>query len=215
MTRPRRYPAEYLRVTRPSAHRRETRERRACATVLPARAGTTQRTCAGGRGWGCGWGCGWGWGWGCGSTSNRAPTAFAASSVTRQVPRPEQGPVQPANDEPPAGIALSTTVTAFGKSAAHAALQLIRPSLLTIDPAPAPVFVTASVRAGPVSAASVTRAFRRRPATVLPARDGIGSPASSSIERSYATVVVGAAASASAATPDTCGVAIDVPSIEL
>ena len=55
-------------------------------------------------------------------------------------------------------------------------------------------------------------AFSRPPVTDLPARAAIGSTVPKSSALRPAPVAAGSAALTSAATPETCGVAIDVPS---
>ena len=53
-------------------------------------------------------------------------------------------------------------------------------------------------------------AFRRPPVSTLPVRTGIASTVDSSVDFSVA-VSIGQRESTSAAVPDTCGTAIDVP----
>ncbi len=61
------------------------------------------------------------------------------------------------------------------------------------------------------AARTARAAFRRPPVTVTDRSAKIGSTEDSSTSRSWGTVSPGARASASAATPVTCGVAIEVP----
>src|SRR5215213_6144982 len=58
---------------------------------------------------------------------------------------------------------------------------------------------------------SVLNAFNRPPVATLPVSDGFASTPDRMAERTCAYVAVGRYANASAAVPETCGVAIDVP----
>ena len=84
-----------------------------------------------------------------------------------------------------------------------------------IVPPPFPPFVTVSsgVALAGISA-SVPLALSLRPLTVTPLMDGMGSPPLSSALFTVATETELFFAHASAATPATCGVAIEVPWID-
>src|ERR1051325_3849613 len=71
--------------------------------------------------------------------------------------------------------------------------------------------VTESAKSGPSGAPRAFAALRRPPVMVRPARLGIGSTLLRIASLSWAVVRLGEWARTSAATPDTCGVAMDVP----
>jgi hypothetical protein len=70
--------------------------------------------------------------------------------VSVQEPTPAHAPLHPVNVEPPAAVAVNVTLVPASKSAAHAAPQLMAPTLLVIVPAPLPDFETVSVKRGAV-----------------------------------------------------------------
>ena len=76
-----------------------------------------------------------------------AVTASAALIVTEQVPVPVQpSPLQPANVDPVAAAAVSTTTCPLVKLAEHVAPQLIPAGLLVTVPVPVPALLTVSVK---------------------------------------------------------------------
>ena len=76
-----------------------------------------------------------------------AVTAVAALIVTVQGPVPVQlPPLQPKNVEPAAGVAVRVTAVPLGKAAEQVAPQEIPAGVLEMVPAPAPAFVTESVK---------------------------------------------------------------------
>ena len=75
-----------------------------------------------------------------------AVTLVAALSVTVHGPVPEQPPPQPVNVEPAAGVAVKVTAVPLVKPAAHVAPQEMPAGVLVTVPAPAPAFVTVSVK---------------------------------------------------------------------
>jgi hypothetical protein len=76
-----------------------------------------------------------------------AVTVWAPFIVTAHVPTPVQPPpLQPANVEPAAGVAVKVTAVPLVKPAAHVAPQEMPAGVLVTVPAPAPAFVTVSVK---------------------------------------------------------------------
>ena len=86
-----------------------------------------------------------------------AVTASAALIVTEHVPVPVQpSPLQPANVDPVAGAAVSTTTCPLVKLAEHVVPQLIPAGLLVTVPVPVPSLVTVRVSLLPVLKVAVT-----------------------------------------------------------
>jgi hypothetical protein len=86
-----------------------------------------------------------------------AVTASAALIVTEQVPVPVQpSPLQPANVDPVAAAAVSTTTCPLVKLAEHVAPQLIPAGLLVTVPVPVPALRTVRVSLLPVLKDAVT-----------------------------------------------------------
>ena len=67
---------------------------------------------------------------------NDAETVFGPSSVTLHSPVPEQAPLQPANDQPGAGAAVSVTAVPLGNEAVQLEPHSIPGELLVIVPFP-------------------------------------------------------------------------------
>src|SRR6185436_8235767 len=80
-----------------------------------------------------------------GSRLNVAVAEMAVLTVTAQVPVPEHAPLQPANDEPAAGVAVSVLVVPGVTDCEQVAPQLMPAGLLVTVPEPAPLLVTESV----------------------------------------------------------------------
>ena len=80
-----------------------------------------------------------------GSRLNVAVTDVAPLTVTAQVPVPEQAPLQPAKEEPGAGVAVRVMAVPGVTDCEHVAPQLIPAGLLVTEPEPAPLLVTESV----------------------------------------------------------------------
>src|SRR5262245_12108631 len=74
-----------------------------------------------------------------------AVTEVAAFTVTEQVPVPEHAPLQPANEEPAAGVAVRVIAVPGVTDCEHVVPQLMPAGLLVIVPEPAPLLVTDSV----------------------------------------------------------------------
>ena len=72
-------------------------------------------------------------------------TGVAAFMVTLQAPVPLQAPLQPANSEPEAGVAVKLTTVSLGKLAEQVAPQEIPAGELVTVPVPVPVSVTVRV----------------------------------------------------------------------
>jgi hypothetical protein len=81
-------------------------------------------------------------------SANVAVTERSALMVTVHVPVPEQAPLQPAKVEPASALALNVTELPSANPAEQLAPQLIPAGEDVTVPAPAPAFVTESVRAG-------------------------------------------------------------------
>src|SRR6058998_3439071 len=75
-----------------------------------------------------------------------AVTEAAAFIVTEQVPVPEQAPLQPANVDPPAGLAVSVTGVPELYEAEQVAPQLIPAGFEVTVPLPDPDLPTDSVK---------------------------------------------------------------------
>jgi len=82
--------------------------------------------------------------------SNSAVTVVLAVRVTTQVDVPLQAPVQPANVDPDAAVAVRVTCVPLGKFALQVLGQLMPAGLLVTVPVPEPVVVTASWTGGTV-----------------------------------------------------------------
>ncbi len=80
-----------------------------------------------------------------GTRLNVAVTDLAALTVTAQAPVPEQAPLQPANDEPAAGDAVSVMAVPGATDCEHVAPQLMPAGLPLTVPEPVPPFVTDNV----------------------------------------------------------------------
>ena len=77
---------------------------------------------------------------------NVAVTEVAPLTVTAHVPvPPHPPPLQPANVEPDAGVAVRVTVVPAGTDWLQSEPQVIPAGLLTTVPVPVPAFVTARV----------------------------------------------------------------------
>jgi len=74
-----------------------------------------------------------------------ALTEVAAFMVTLQAPVPLQAPLQPANAEPEAGVAVKLTILPLAKLAEQVAPQEIPTGELVTVPVPVPVSVTVRV----------------------------------------------------------------------
>jgi hypothetical protein len=74
-----------------------------------------------------------------------APTLVAVFIATTQDPVPLQAPLQPANVEPEAAVAVSATLVPVVKLALHVAPQLMPAGELTTEPVPVPLVATVSV----------------------------------------------------------------------
>jgi hypothetical protein len=82
-----------------------------------------------------------------GTVLNVAVTDRDALIVTMQVPVPEQpSPLQPANAEPSAAVAVSVTTVPSENGAEHVAPQLMPAGELVTVPEPEPAFVTVRVK---------------------------------------------------------------------
>jgi hypothetical protein len=79
-----------------------------------------------------------------GSGLKVAVTARSESRFTWQLPVPVHAPLQPANDEPAAAVAVSDTSASEGKLAEHAGPQSMPTGALTTLPAPTPSLSTSS-----------------------------------------------------------------------
>ena len=80
-----------------------------------------------------------------------AVTVRLDEMATRQVPVPEQPPpLQPANTDPEAGVAVKVTVVPLENSREQVVPQLIPLGLLTTVPEPVPDFRTVSVELPPL-----------------------------------------------------------------
>jgi len=77
-----------------------------------------------------------------GAVLNSAVTAVSASIVNEHVPVPEHGPLQPANVDPAAGVAVSVTAVPAATVSEHAPGQVIPEPLTVPDPLPASVTVS-------------------------------------------------------------------------
>jgi len=77
---------------------------------------------------------------------NVAHTLLGASMVTWQVPSPVQAPLQPANAEPAAGVAVNTTLAPSVKFAAHDAPHAMPCGLDDTLPCPSPTFATTRLK---------------------------------------------------------------------
>ena len=77
-----------------------------------------------------------------GSRLKVAVTEVAALTVTAQVPVPEQAPLQPAKEEPAAGVAVRVTVVPAVTDSEQVAPQLMPAGLLVTVPVPVPLLVT-------------------------------------------------------------------------
>jgi hypothetical protein len=86
-------------------------------------------------------------------TLNVAVTDFAALIVTLQVPVPLQAPLQPANVDPAAALAVSVTTVPLLKFALQMVPQLIPAGLLVTVPVPVPALVTLNLNAGTLNVA--------------------------------------------------------------
>ncbi len=80
-----------------------------------------------------------------GGASKVAVTVWLPFIVTTQAPVPLQAPPQPANVEPPVGVAVSVTVVPLGNVALHVVPQLMPPGLLVTVPVPVPFLLTVKV----------------------------------------------------------------------
>lgn len=81
----------------------------------------------------------------CGTGENVAVTALAdVPTVMEHVDVPVHAPVQPANNDPAAGVAVSTMVDAVLTFAEQVPGQLMPPTLLVTVPLPVPAMVTAT-----------------------------------------------------------------------
>ena len=74
-----------------------------------------------------------------------AVTVVATLTVTAQVPVPEQAPLQPAKDEPAAGVAVRAMAVPGVTDCEQAVPQLMPAGLLVTVPEPVPLFVIDSV----------------------------------------------------------------------
>ena len=74
-----------------------------------------------------------------------AVTVVAVLTVTAQVPVPEQAPLQPAKDEPAAGVAVRVMAVPGVTDCEQAVPQLMPAGLLVTVPEPVPLFVIDSV----------------------------------------------------------------------
>jgi len=93
-----------------------------------------------------------------GSSENAAPTVFAASIVTWQLPVPVQAPLQPAKAEPLAALAVSATTEPAAYGSEQSAPQLMPAGEDVTVPLPVPVFVTPTVYGFSVNVAVTLRA---------------------------------------------------------
>lgn len=78
------------------------------------------------------------------ATRKVAVTLRAVLMLTVQVPVPVQAPLQPPNNEPPPGAALSVTFAVCANDALQVAPQLMPDGAEVTVPVPAPAFVTVS-----------------------------------------------------------------------
>jgi hypothetical protein len=74
-----------------------------------------------------------------------AVAVVAALTVTAHVPVPEQAPLQPAKDEPAAGVAVRVMAVPGVTDCEQAVPQLMPAGLLVTVPEPVPLFVIDSV----------------------------------------------------------------------
>jgi hypothetical protein len=79
------------------------------------------------------------------TTSKVAVTLVPALTVTAHVPVPEHAPLQPANLEPAAAVAVSVTEVPGVTDSVHAEPQLIPAGVLLTVPMPEPALATDSV----------------------------------------------------------------------
>ncbi len=87
-----------------------------------------------------------------------AVAAWLAVMESKQVPVPEQSPLQPAKLDPEAAVAVSVTEVPLAKLAEHTIGQLIAAGLLLTLPLPVPASVTVKGNTGPLAMATVSTA---------------------------------------------------------
>lgn len=79
-----------------------------------------------------------------GPALNCAVTCRGACMLSVHTPVPVQSPLQPAKEEPEAGVAVSVTLLPSAKVALHVGPQLIPPTELLTVPLPEPLLLTES-----------------------------------------------------------------------
>src|SRR5215471_14488997 len=75
-----------------------------------------------------------------------AVTACAALTVTVHVPFPAQLPLQPLNEDPAPGVAVSVTAVPLANPAEHVAPQMMPAGELVTVPVPVPAMLTVSAK---------------------------------------------------------------------